>query len=346
MRIGERFRRFVGFIAIVRRGEYEPVGTFFAIQDGHEGWWDDSTPTVGWIVTCGHVVEPYLGHEPIYAIMRDHAGRVRDWELSDWRPDPIDRSLDVAMCPFNPPSDLEPLKLPVSLCAESHVKTQTGFVDSLDRNEVRIELGQQVFFSGLLRWSDVMGSGAIPVVRGGNVAALDQTGVYWIVNVNAAIQRVYEAPVVHLIDTRSKVGFSGSPVFVQWLHPVGAADDKHLWPEYWERLALATGEVRSAFGWNHTFTMWLGMFAGHEEESGIGMVVPAPLILDFLNGPTMSKIKNEKESDLKKKEKDRPKVPLAQSAEPSLTKSDFDDALLRATRLTAPDESAPEGSGT
>jgi len=49
--------------------------------------------------------------------------------------------------------------------------------------------------------------------------------------------------------------------------------------------------------------MWLGMFVAHEPDSGIGMVLPAQAILDFLGGPEVIEMKMNREKKLKERVK-------------------------------------------
>jgi hypothetical protein len=321
----------VGFlIGDVKRsnGEWDraPVGTFFVIQEATDGWWglDHNPRSLGWVVTARHVVDTGCQNGgTLEAQMRDEQGNVRQWPFNFPWFFSDDSAVDIAINAFQPPNGLYPIMLPTVL-------------DASEPNGQAVELGQQVYFAGL--WSSLRKE-AQPVLRTASVAGRDLGDVYW-----ESGGSYYTSPKVHLIDTRSKGGFSGSPCFVQWSVP-RMDDTKRRWPDLWRTLMEYSDEKPEMFGWNHTFTLWWGMFVAHQDESAIGIVIPTTEIKALLHGPKGQEMKFRREAAMDQEIKDL--LPVGQSVvDDGFTEDVFGDALHRATRITTPDESAPEGSGT
>ncbi len=240
---------------VLLRGN-QPVGTFFnlMVPSRHTGY---AHP---YMVTAAHVVAAANSPE---ARLRSPDGVLLSWEASDWL-FPDDTRLDLAMRPLDCPADDG-----VSISA---VPTDQGLDISAPGKSPKI--GNTVYFYGLLAagGAEQMGLEATPVVRTGNVAQLDQPNVVW---------DGMTADSVHLIDVRSRGGFSGSPCFAQFSFP-GPRPPEATIPDAWETAIRRGGGDPDTLGEYHTVTTWWGMFVAHVDQSGIGVVLPARYILDFL----------------------------------------------------------------
>lgn len=154
-------------------------------------------------ITAGHGVEdgaPSFVRVPV-------ANSTVDIEVPEWVPHP--KGHDVAVAPITLPS--------------GHRCSWTDLASFIDDDHWRSaddahfgrpfdpELGDTVYFIGLLGKIEAMAEGNIPMVRAGTLGRLWQD--------NLPVRRTPTAPVryitAHLIDCRSFAGFSGSPCYVQ-----------------------------------------------------------------------------------------------------------------------------------
>lgn len=197
------------------------------------------------------------------ARLRAMDGTVVRWPASRWS-FPDDPTLDIAVRPLDAPVGSPIAAIPIDQALE------------LSAPDKAPKLGTPVYFFGLLAaaGAEPMGLEAMPVLRSGNVAQLDQPDVSW---------DGMSANRVHLIDVRSRGGFSGSPCFVQFTFPGPPAESL---PTLWAKEIRNGGGEPDSLGALHTLTAWWGMFVAHVEESGIGVVLPAQFILDFLGSET------------------------------------------------------------
>ncbi len=213
-----------------------------------------------YMVTAAHVVN---GANEVEARLRAIDGEILSWEASEWVY-PEEPLMDLAVRPLDCPE------------SGSNAVAAVPIGQALERSAPGKgpKLGNTVFFYGLLAvgGAERMGLEATPVLRTGNVAQLDQPNVTW---------DGMTADRVHLIDVRSRGGFSGSPCFAQFSFPGPRPPNTEL-PGAWEAEARASGGDPSTWGEFHTITAWWGMFVAHVESSGIGVVLPAQFILDFL----------------------------------------------------------------
>lgn len=236
-----------------------PVGTFFnlMVRSNESGY---AHP---YMVTAAHVV---MDQSEIEARIRAVDGSVLRWPASRWSFPDDDPRLDIAVRPLDSPS-VGPNAIAAIPIDQALERSAPGKAP---------KLGTPVYFFGLLAatGAERMGLEAVPVVRSGNVAQLDQPNVSW---------DGMTANRVHLIDVRSRGGFSGSPCFVQFTFPGPPADPL---PTHWATEIRGGGGDPDTLGVFHTLTTWWGMFVAHVDESGIGVVLPAQFILDFLESET------------------------------------------------------------
>jgi hypothetical protein len=231
-----------------------------------------------YIVTARHVVHnaktTYVrvpiegGSEPVVDLP------VPEWFKSDERK-------DVAVCPID---------LPVNHTMVSTNLTQ--FVDDPSWDEdkewlrtgMRLELGDLVYFIGLLGKIEAMTEAGIPIVRSGTLARLWQDDMP-VVEKDGTERRI----TAHLIDCRSFGGFSGSPCYVEH-----------------SRAGIVQVESGPAVTTKYR-TSLLGMIGGHFDDwanvksqygasdfkapvnTGVGYVLPAEYIRETLMHPDLER---------------------------------------------------------
>jgi hypothetical protein len=198
MKIPDQVRKAVAFIAYVdqRNGEITPVGSvFFVGPDPEPG--TQSTSRV-FAVTARHVIEGLKSKGCKNCVLRlnpvDPAGAIVSITvpLDSWLFHPIDTAVDVAVLEHGISGSIDQRVLPLGIGATP---------EKMAANEVY--LGDEVFISGLF----IHHYGAlrnIPIVRIGNLAALDEEPV-----------STKRGPIqAYLVEARSIGGLSGSPVFL------------------------------------------------------------------------------------------------------------------------------------
>lgn len=211
-----------------------------------------------YIVTASHVV--YEAAET-YARFRTKDGGLKDVQIHEWVHHA--RGADVAMTPFRADTDLHLLNIPVSAL------TADG--------PWRPNLGERVYFLGLLAMFEDMAERNVPMVRSGTIGALDQKDVP--VDFSGAPRRID----AHLIDCRSYGGFGGSPCFFQRDHPVVSTS----LPVPPVHATLLLGLVYGHFDmWKATRVKGdLAYEPGSVEaplNTGVGLITPAEKILEVL----------------------------------------------------------------
>lgn len=226
-----------------------------------------------YIVTAGHVIE---GAKQTFvrvttADLHDGSWGVQDVDVHEWisHPDP---TKDVAVTP-------------ISLPREHHM-VATALQQFIDDPQWRThrrgtwdpELGEDVYFIGLLDKIEAMTMGNVPVVRHGTLGRMWQERCPVVTKDDEEIHVT-----AHLIDCRSFGGFSGSPCYLQE-----------------DRAAVVQMEGGGP-GINTEYrTCLLGMIGGHYDDwielrhsrgksdlkysinTGIGYVIPAEFIRETL----------------------------------------------------------------
>lgn len=202
MKIPDQVRKTVAFIAYVdqRDQSIKPVGSvFFVGPDPIPG--TQSTSRV-FAVTARHVIEGLKSKGCEECVLRlnpvDPEQEIVSITvpLDSWQFHPRDTSVDVAVLEQGVPASVDQLVLPLGFGATP---------EQMAANEV--DLGDEVFISGLF----IHHYGArrnIPIVRVGNLAALDEEPV-----------STKRGPIqAYLVEARSIGGLSGSPVFLNLGH--------------------------------------------------------------------------------------------------------------------------------
>lgn len=137
-------------------------------------------------------------------------------------------------------------------------------------------LGLHVAFFGLLPNLEMTGISGLPVLRGGNIAALDQSGIKY-----RATGATTLSGTAHLIDCRATRGMSGGPCFVGRLDKWSAGDGSVTVGTSVRLLGLVSGHFDDPL----TGIDGAEAAQGFSQHIGIGLVTPSRFILEALAGP-------------------------------------------------------------
>lgn len=218
-------------------GKHSPNGTCILVGvKGDEGEW------FRYFVTAAHVVK---GDSPTsIRLRRRDGGKPYDLLVDRWVRHP--RS-DIAATPC----DLDDIVVSYVV----RFQEDTFFADTYHPNGNQLDVGQRVHFMGLLQ----SGTRSVPMMRGGIIGALGVQDVP-VTRGRESWAPVTNEPLVHLIDSFSRVGFSGSPVYAEW--------------------PWMTPEIVS--GWNALLGILVGHFGG-ANNAGVAMVVPCEIVRELLD---------------------------------------------------------------
>lgn len=300
MPIPQDYRYAVAFVTADRPsadGEVlrKPVGTAFIVQAVGS---DTDNQGFPFIVTAAHIIrrvdQPYVRIHRKSGRFVPEPGEVEDIPITGWEYPP-DPAHDVAAAPLRLDTDEYYFKpIPFSLDAPDPTK---------ERYRRTPWLGERVHFLGLLKSVEAMGAESIPMLRAGSLGALDQKGVPLQVAPGTTLK--VDA---HLIDCLAYRGFSGSPVFRQYLQfewdttRFGGSDVPYLKPErptpffgilvghfpIHERGVLGEGEDETEFRF--------------PVNAGVGVVLPTSKIRETLNLEPLVEVRRrwqeERESEM------------------------------------------------
>lgn len=261
MRFSNDFRNSVGFIL----ENDTPVGTFFLLRFNGSSPCAGLKPGTTFMVTARHCVDTiqptdrkvrYRGPLPdIGGLLPE----VPEWAVPEWH-FPSDPNLDLAVAVFQRPTNVPYKALPAEYSTPEVGRT--------------VELGELVYYVGLWDISALGNRGAVPLVRSAIVAAFDEPEIKYGTGQLGGVW-----PRAHLIDARSRGGFSGGPCFIQRLVTRRWIDHP---PEAWIQRARNFGTDVEAWGEVATFTDLWGVFVGWAEADGIGVVIPIEELFRFL----------------------------------------------------------------
>ena len=324
MQIPEEFLRAVGFIGEVSHQDANGVSgdlmaTGFIVSVPSEKIPNRYYP---YFVTAKHVVEPLAGRGS-YILVNKIGGGVTnlpiqgDNNLYPYWEHPSDKSADVAI-------------FLIGECAEADVGAImiSDFMTADDLSSKRIGIGDEVFITGL--FTEAPGTTRNqPILRHGNIAMLP----------SEQIQTELGYADVYLIEARSIGGLSGSPVYAR--------------PTVLMACTNTNGSTVPFYGLGTS--KLLGLVHGHwdikESEInspkiihnrehgvnyGVAIVVPAYKILETLNHPDLIEIRNKWDEEEMKSHipgTDSTKT-KREKPEHVFTRSEFEDALKKATRKT------------
>jgi hypothetical protein len=249
-------------------GTIQPCGTGFALAV------KNPYGASLYLVTANHVV---MDGKPTWARIPSRAPDEppRDAAITeDWLPHPTS---DVAIVPFDHmTSELMPYAAWEALLIDKR------------RAEVDPKLGDIIYFIGLLTDAPRMAERGIPMVRSGRIGALYQEHVPMIHGPSWNPTHRWE-PIAHLMDTFSRIGFSGSPCFVEQL-TINADERTGGWAAS-SKLALL-GVV-------------VGHFGSPGNNEGVAVVVPAEAIRELLDDERMVKMRADKDNSDKARREEK-----------------------------------------
>lgn len=209
MPIPHDYRYAVAFITADRptadgEARRRPVGTAFVAQVHGSETGKQGLP---FLITAAHIIRrvenPFVRIHRKSGWLKPEPGQVEDVPVTGWEYPP-DPAHDVAAAPLRIDTD------------EYYFSPIPFSLDAPDPEKQKYRrtpwLGERVHFLGLLANVEAMGAANIPMLRTGNLGALDQKGV----PLRVAPGTTLEVD-AHLIDCLSYRGFSGSPVFRQYL---------------------------------------------------------------------------------------------------------------------------------
>jgi hypothetical protein len=291
-------------------GSVAPVGTaFLAAVPGHDGrWWR-------YFVTARHVVNSGV---PTYIRVRQLDGSVKDEPVGKWIGH-SNKEVDVAATPCEPTLLYQAIwsALDEGMWADRWA----------ERWPVPLRLGEDVYFVGLLTSVASMAERSIPMMRSGRIGAWYQHNV----PIKAGTWRHIE-PTVHILDSYSRGGFSGSPCL---------ADQPML-----VQLPAESGKLTLAIG---SEVALVGVLTGHFDSSeggneGIAVVVPVEAIRETLNQPKLVQWREKRDAeiaDLKEREKwaNAASADKAHSSNPEFEQ--FEDLTRKLVRTPKPKRSRP-----
>lgn len=313
----------VGFI--VPRGTSRPMGTCFLIHVQSQEFGD---LTHGYVVTANH----NLNQKKKYEIwMTNSEGTLtKEIDVEHWVTDDI---WDVAVA---------------SWPEEGPYRWLAGRIPNILYSSLglRPTYGEVVLYTGLLGPIESMSQGGHPMVRAANIGFLGAEDVQYGGGKDSLTTRI--APLAHIIDCRSWVGFSGSPC---WLVSPAPIDPREPDPGI-ERLRRDprwkwVGDTVYVHG------LW-GMLVGYtvQEPHSVGVVIPIESIINIIEEDfdlkQLRKERTEAHAETIRRERDSNRIDeiSAEVEGPTYRQEDFLADLRRVTRRTDTSQSDPEDPKT
>jgi hypothetical protein len=264
MQIPSDLLRCVGFVAMeLADGSKRLVGTaFFVGTLAPEG-----TGAFHYVVTARHVIDGIrnMGLDKVFlrVNLQNAEARWLEYSVRDWMYHPTDPSVDVAVARGAPDHSHDHVSYPVT-----DIKPLDAFSDG------EVSLGDEVFILGLfVRHFGTFRN--VPIVRIGTIAATP----------DERIETRFGPMRAFLIEARSIGGLSGSPVFANQ-GTLRARDS---------RIQIRKDPLVNLIGLMHGHydekSVSLAASSGDAEEArinmGIGVVVPAAMVLEVLRQPAV-----------------------------------------------------------
>ncbi|MCH8323407.1 MAG: hypothetical protein IIB64_10115 [Proteobacteria bacterium] len=265
MLVPPEIRKCVVFLGIMKKKNSVPrlIGTGFFMAQKH----GETSSILGFnmvfLISARHIVERGIDRsvdKKIYIRINPKDGAA-SWVASDasqWRFNPDDSSVDVAVLPWLPSTEkFDYLCIPENMTATEEVIEKEA-----------IGPGDEVFLTGLFT-SHFGKEINIPIIRIGNIAAMPEE----------KIETKMGAIDAYLVETRSIGGLSGSPVFV---HLTGVRKGKlslGTEPIFW--LGLMHGHWDAKVHQDEALDA--DPFEEEKVNMGIAIVVPVSKILETLN---------------------------------------------------------------
>lgn len=247
-------RRCTAFLGRREKGQRKITATGFFL------WFEDAPYNFIYLVTASHVIrnaKKYSDDGMVDVYLNSVAGtrfKTIRTSVKRWFSHPSDPAIDVAVIPFKLLPD-----------ADHSALDPEAYEDALDQKQWHIDVGTDVFITGLfLRRKGKQRN--IPIVRTGTIAAMPDEPIFF--RQSAHDEHSIRA---YLIETHSIGGLSGSPVFA---NPMDVTINQG-------RVAL------------RTIHPWIGVISGHWQfdedkgerdqlNSGIAIVSPRESVLEIL----------------------------------------------------------------
>jgi hypothetical protein len=249
------------FVCAERDRKPAPVGTAFlvGIPGGPEIWFK-------YFVTAGHVVRD--GSPRWIRFRRPNGAPPVDVPVSGWILHPT-ADIAAAPCDFDTTGYI------------ANVQEEQYFSDKHPADPT-INLGERAYFIGLLSDVDTMAERAIPMVRAAAVGAMNVENVPKRYLMQGMRYDEIE-PKAHLIDTYSRSGFSGSPVYVD--HPY-----VNVWPVIGE--GGQPGIASQVSSYSALLGVLVAHFGSERDNAGVAIVVPVDILRELLDDPDLADARN------------------------------------------------------
>ena len=242
-------------------------------------------------VTCHHVINIIPGEKVwIRVNLKEGGSTLFDTDKSSWS--------------FDPKQDIAVLS--------QHIGELAAVLRIIDKDIITKEVlkYQQQHYQPILPGADTIMVGLftshygrmhnIPIVRVGNIAAMPDDLVF----TDTGYVKAY------LIEARSIGGLSGSPVFLASFRPG------------------LLGMMRGRFNTKDKNDVVAGDSINDTINTGIGIVIPSEVIMDFINKPEFVEQREKTVEQLKKKTHFRPTAAIPVADNPQ-HKEDFNSLLPR-----------------
>lgn len=284
----------VAFVSCkTNKGRMVHGGTVFFtnIRDKHgseEGW--------NCAITARHVIDSikkFSIDDMVYFRLNRKGGSTElvRTKLKDWRFHPTDKSVDVAVLPWTPDFKKYDVKVfPLDGFAMGDIDSfkDHGVIAGASQVLAPIDIGSDLFIAGL--FAERPGNARnIPIIRMGNIAAM----------AGEPIPTRFGDVVVHLIESRSIGGLSGSPVFAN-LGNMRKVGGRIMYSTDGGSLFYLFGLIHGHFDEERATVKTL---MKEEINMGVAMVVPVEKILEVIDQPefiTLRQREREKEEMVKR----------------------------------------------
>jgi hypothetical protein len=243
-------------------GSRVPIGTAFVVSVPGA----ITNTSCRFVVTARHVVE---GRSELWLRLRKANGGTREVPLAEWQFHPTS---DVAVAPC----DVDTADLDLSAIEEE------VFSDRWHERvpEAPLRIGEEAYFVGLLMEAKTMADRSVPMVRSGRL------GAYYVRDIPLRDgPRTWVEPVVHLLDSYSRSGFSRAPCFAD--HPVIQSGDVEAELEpgaggarRWAMQASITSKVALV-------GVVIGHFNSDGDNAGVAIVAPIEAVREVLDSEPM-----------------------------------------------------------
>ena len=222
---------------------------------------------------------------------------------------------DVAAFPWFDQDDERPFN---AIPLYSHASHNAGIMPLI---------GNEAFYAGLL------GDSAFQAMRKPMVMSAS-VGAHYVKGVRYDEQNSYTVKYAHLLDCRSREGFSGSPVFVQGAYP---GSRTYPLPELWQQEHPDAGSL----GGMHYFAVLWGMLVGWARYAGVAIVLPVEVVEQLLMKEELV-AKRKRLDDEKKAERKKDGLGAEPMRRDPFGREEFMDDLRKATKPYPPEQSDQE----